>query len=317
MRHIVNRVIVSILMLVAASILIFVVLRALPGDPVLTRLAGSQGVDQNSIQRLRAEAGLDRPLIAQYFGWVTGILHGDLGQSYFSHQPVAALLTQRIGPTVELTVLAVLLSVVLALPAAVAAAERPGGWADRLVTSFAAAGMSFPPFVAGIALILIFSVGLHWLPARGYTPLTTDPVQNLRDMTLPAIALAIGAAPLVYRYLKGELITAFDSDYARTAEGKGVPRSRVVVRHALRNAALPSLTMIGLIVGYTLGGSVIVEYAFGISGLGSLSVEAAFRRDYAVLQSVVLLVSALFILVTLAVDVLTGLLDPRTRTRHG
>jgi len=137
-------------------------------------------------------------------------------------------------------------------------------------------------------------------------------------MVLPAIALAVGAAPLVFRYLKGELITAFDSQYVRTAEGKGASRYQVIVRHALRNAALPSLTMIGLIVGYTLGGSVIVEYAFGISGLGSLSVESAFRRDYAVLQSVVLLVSAMFILVTLAVDILTSALDPRTRVhQHG
>ena len=316
MRYVVKRVTISVLMMVAASILIFAVLRALPGDPVLARLAGSEGVDQNSIQRLRAEAGLDRPLVVQYLSWVTGILHGNLGVSYFSHQPVSTLLAQRIGPTVELTVLAVALSVLLALPAAVAAAERPGRSVDRVVTSFAAAGMSFPPFVAGILLILVFSVSLRWLPARGYTPLTSDPVQNLREMVLPAIALAVGAAPLVFRYLKGELITAFESQYVRTAEGKGASRYQVIVRHALRNAALPSLTMIGLIVGYTLGGSVIVEYAFGISGLGSLSVESAFRRDYAVLQSVVLLVSAMFILVTLAVDLVTSVLDPRTRVHQ-
>jgi peptide/nickel transport system permease protein len=314
MPDVVKRLSISLVMLVGVSIMIFVVLRALPGDPVLARLAGSQGVDQNTIHRLRVEAGLDRPLISQYWSWVTGALHGNLGYSYFSHQSVSTLLAQRLGPTVELTMVAIALSIAAAVPAAIAAAQRPGGRVDRVVTSAAAAGMSFPPFVAGILLILVFSVSLHWLPARGYASVTDDPVENLRTILLPSIALAIAAAPLIFRYLKAELITALGSRYALAAEGKGASSRQVVLRHALRNAALPSLTMVGLLVGYTLGGSVIVEYVFGISGLGSLSIESAFRRDYAVLQSVVLLVSAMFIVVTLLVDIAAALLDPRTRT---
>lgn len=317
MRYVLRRCAISIGLLIATSILIFAVLRALPGDPVLARLAGSQGVDQATIAHLRAVAGLDRPLVTQYFSWVSGMLHGDFGQSYFSHQPVSALIAQRFPPTLELTILAVLLSVAVAIPAAIAAAQRPGGPVDRIITSIAAAGMAFPPFVAGILLILVFSVGLRWFPALGYVGITQNPLQNLRSVILPSIALSTGALPLIFRYLKTELLTAFDSQYVRTAEGKGASRTRVVLRHALRNAALPSLTMVGLIVGYTLGGSVIVEYVFGFSGLGSLSVESAFQRDYAVLQSVVLLVSAMFILVSLAVDLLSWALDPRTRQHHG
>ncbi|MBB5627142.1 ABC transporter permease [Sphaerisporangium krabiense] len=316
MRYVVRRVLISAGMLAGLSVVIFAVLRALPGDPVTARLGAAQGFDQAAIDRLRAAAGLDRPLVTQYLAWVSGMLRGDLGDSYFNRMPVSDLIAARLGPTLELTVLAVALSVAVATPAAIAAAVRPDGWADRLIGALASAGMAFPPFVAGILLILAFSVTLRWLPARGFVPLSESVGGNLASLALPAVSLSAVAAPLVLRYLRGELITALASAYARTAEGKGAPRRVVVVRHALRNAALPSLTMLGLIVGYTLGGSVIVEYTFGFSGLGSLSVESAFQRDYAVLQSVVLLVSALFIGVSLAVDLAVWALDPRTRSRR-
>jgi peptide/nickel transport system permease protein len=313
MRYVLKRLLISVIMLLGVSILIFAILRALPGDPVLARLAGSQGVDQNTIARLRTEAGLDRPLSSQYWSWMAGAVHGNLGRSYFSHLPVSTLLAQRIGPTAELTFVAIALSILIALPMATIAAQHPGSWVDRILTAGTATGMSFPPFVAGILLILLFSVSLHWLPARGYVSLADDPIGNLRTILLPSLALATGAAPLIFRYLKGELVSQLRSRYAQTAEGKGASPTQVVLRHALRNAALPSLTMIGLLIGYTLGGSVIVEYVFGISGLGSLSVESAFDRDYAVLQSVVLLVSAMFVVVTLLVDLATTFLDPRTK----
>jgi peptide/nickel transport system permease protein len=274
-------------------------------------------VNQAMIDRLRSSAGLDRPLVSQYFSWVAGMTHGNLGRSYFTDRQVSSMILSALGPTLELTVLGVALSVLVAVPAAMAAARRPRGWLDRSITAIASAGMAFPPFVAGILLIIVFSITVHWFPARGFIPLTQDPVQNLRSMILPSISLAAGAAPLILRYLRSELVTALNSDYVRTAAGKGAPERRVMLRHALPNAALPSLTMIGLITGYTLGGSVVVEYVFGFSGLGALSVQAAFRRDYAVLQSVVLLISALFILVSLTVDLLGWWLDPRTRGHRG
>ncbi len=314
--YIVKRVSISLVMIAGSSILIFAVLRALPGDPVIARLGAARGTDQATIDRLRAEAGLDRPVVSQYLSWVAGIAHGDFGRSYVSQRTVSSLIAARLGPTLELTFLAMTLAVAAAVPAAIAAAARPGGWVDRCVTAAASVGMAFPPFVAGILLILLFSVTLKWLPARGYVPLIQNPGQNVRDMVMPALALCLVAAPLLVRYLRTELISALASQFARTAAGKGAPARTVVLRHALRNAALPSLTMLGLIVGYTLGGSVIVEYVFGFAGLGSLSVESAFQRDYSVLQSVVLLISVLFILVSMVIDLLVWSLDPRTRGHH-
>lgn len=314
-RYVLKRLIVSVYTLVVVSVAIFFILRFLPGDPVAARLGASAGIDQATIDRLRLEAGLDDPILTQYGHWVAGIVRGDWGASYFNDQSVTALISQRLPVTLELTALAMVLSVALAIGAALWAVKRPGGPVDRLMSTLASLGMAFPPFVAAIFLVVVFSVTLGWLPARGYVPFTEDPPGNLEHMILPAIALSAAAAPLILRYARSELIGALTSSYVRTAEGKGASSRRTVLRHALPNAAIPTLTMIGLVTGSTLGGSVVVEYVFGLSGLGSLSVEAAFRRDYAVLQSTVLLVSAMFIVVSLAVDLLTWRLDPRTRGR--
>lgn len=316
-RYVIKRTAISVVLLIAVSMVIFIVLRALPGSPVTARLGTSQGITQAMIERLTKSAGLDRPLPSQYLSWASGLLHGNLGTSYFTGQPVSTLIGSAIGPTLELTILGVALSVIIAVVAAVASARRPGSRLDGIITAASSAGMAFPPFVAGIVLIIVFAVQAHMLPARGYVPIWSDPAGNLRDMTLPSLSLAIGAAPLVLRYLRNELVTSLDSNYVRTVTGKGASEARVLLRHALPNAALPSLTMIGLITGYTLGGSVIVEYAFGLSGLGALSIQAAFNRDYAILQSVVLLISTLFIGVSLAVDLIAWRLDPRTKGRHG
>lgn len=312
-RYVTIRVATSVLLLVATSVIVFAVLRALPGDPVITRLGSTQGVSQETIDRLRGDLGLDRSVLSQYFDWVGGLLRGDFGSSYFSQYSVTDLIGQRIGTTLELTIASVALSVAIAVPTAVVAALRPHGWADRAISALSSLGMAFPPFVASIFLLLIFSVQLGWLPARGWVPLSEDVGENLRHLVLPSAALAAVASPLIVRYLRAELVEALDQPYVRTAEGKGVPRLRVVLRHALRNALLPALTSVGLIFGYTLGGAVLVEYVFGLPGLGSLAVESALRRDYAVLQTVVLLLCAGFILTTLVVDLTGRALDPRLR----
>lgn len=310
---VIRRAATSVLLLVAASVLVFVILRLLPGDPIITRLGATAGANPEAIDQLRREAGLEDPILQQYFDWVGGVLSGDFGQSYFSQFSVTELIGRRIGATLQLTAVAIAFSLLIAVPAAVFCALRRGSWFDRLVTTGSTVGMALPQFLLGILLILVFAVELRWLPARGYVPFVDDPVENMRRMVLPALTLAVAAAPLILRYLRASMIEVLDSSYIRTAEGKGVPHRRVVVSHALRNALIPGLTMLGMIVGYTLGGVVIVEYVFGIPGLGSLAVESVFKRDYAVLQSVVLLISALFILTTLAVDLLYGVLDPRLR----
>ncbi|MFK4791022.1 ABC transporter permease [Microbacterium sp. ZW T5_56] len=314
-----RRVAISIAMLIATSLIIFIVLRLLPGDPVITRLGSTPGVDAAMIERLRQEAGLDAPVIQQYLTWIGGLVRGDFGQSYFNQFSVTELIGQRLPATLELTFLGILLAVVIAMPLGVLASLRPLGVVDRIVTAFSTVGMALPQFLIGIALIIVFAVQTKLLPARGYTPFEEDPGENLVRMVLPALTLAIAAAPLLIRYLRASMIEVLDSSYIRTATGKGQSRWGVVIGHGLRNALIPSLTMLGLIVGYTLGGVVIVEYVFGIPGLGSLAIDAVFKRDYAVLQSVVLLISAMFIITTLIVDLLYGVLDPRLRTkgRHG
>jgi peptide/nickel transport system permease protein len=313
--YLITRVAVTLGMLFATSIIVFAVLRVIPGDPLVTRLGSTRGVSQETIDQLRHQLGLDRSVVAQYLSWLGGIPRGDLGKSYFNDYPVGTLIGQRIGCTMELTILAVVLSIVVAVPAAVLSAVKPSGAFDRVVSVLGSFGMAFPPFVAAIFLLLLFSVQLGWLPARGYVSFADDPGENLRHMILPAVSLAIIAAPLIMRYLRADLIEALTSPYIRTAEGKGVPRRDVVLRHALRNALLPGLTSVGLIFGYTVGGAVLVEYVFGLPGLGSLAVESAVKRDYAVLQSVVLLLSAVFIVTMLVVDLLSFSLDPRLRLR--
>jgi len=310
---IVRRLAVSIVMLAAVSALIFVVLRLLPGDPVITRLGATSGISPEVIAELRKNAGLDDPIAVQYFKWVAGAVTGDFGHSYFNQYSVTELISQRFPTTIELTVVSMVLAVALAVPAALIAVRRPGGVIDRVVTTLASAGIAVPNFIVGVLLIVIFAVKLKWLPSRGFTPLGESLGGNLRSLILPSVTLAITAAPLLIRFLRSSLLESLSAPYIRTARGKGGSGARVLIVHALRNALIPAVTMLGLIVGYTLGGAVIIEYIFGLPGLGSLAVDAVVKRDYAVLQSCVLLISALFILTTFIVDVVTGILDPRLR----
>lgn len=300
-------------MLVATSLLIFVILRLLPGDPIITRLGATPDIDAETIQRLREEAGLEAPLFEQYFTWVGGIFRGDFGQSFFNQFSVTELIIMQLPATIQLTFTGILVAILIAVPAGVWASLRPLGVADRIITAFSTASIAMPQFIVGIVLILIFAVQLQWLPARGYVPLSESISENLLRMILPALTLGIAGAPLLLRYLRATMIEVLASPYIRTAIGKGQTAAGVIVKHALRNALIPTLTMLGLLLGYSLGGVIIIEYVFGIPGLGSLAIDAVFKRDYAVLQSVVVLVAALFILVSLTVDLLYGVLDPRLR----
>lgn len=308
-----RRLAVSIAMLIAVSALIFAVLRLLPGDPVITRLGATPGVSAETIAALRKSAGLDAPIATQYVRWIGGVVHGDFGQSYFNQYSVTDLIAQRLPTTLELTILAMVLAVLLATPAALVAVRRPSGVIDRFITTLASAGMALPNFIVGVLLIVVFAVKLRLLPSRGFTPLSQSIGANLESMLLPAVTLAIAAAPLLVRFLRASLLEALAAPYIRTARGKGGSRVRVLLMHALRNALVPAVTMLGLIVGYTLGGAVIIEYIFGLPGIGSLAVDAVTKRDYAVLQSCVLLISAMFIFTTFVVDIVTGLVDPRMK----
>lgn len=315
-KFFVTRVATSVLLLVATSVLVFFVLRLLPGDPIITRLGETSTVGPEVIAQMRADLGLDQPLIVQYWNWLLGAVRGDFGVSYFSQYSVTELIAGRIGPTVELAVLALLLTVIISLPVSIVSARRPGGAVDRFVQGLCSIAMSTPQFLLGVLLIMVFGVWLDLVPSRGFVPISEGIGANLERMILPATTLAIVSAPILIRFIRASLIEALSSPYVRTAEGKGVSKGKIITHHALQNALIPALTIVGLMTGGLLGGAVVIEYVFGFSGLGSLAIEAVGKRDYAIVQATTLLISAMFILVSLIVDLLYGVLDPRLRVRR-
>lgn len=303
----------SALMLALTSLLIFVTLRVIPGNPVITRYGATRGVDPKALEELMRQLGLDKPIPIQYLDWIGGVIKGDFGVSYFSQFSVTTLIGQRLGPTVELAAIALALALLISIPAGIIAGVRPNSLIDRALSAFATVGLAIPPFVLAIILVVIFAVGLKLLPAQGYVDFSENPGKNLTLVLLPSVTLAIVAAAPIVRFLRASILETIQSPYIRTAEGKGLLWRQVVLRHALPNALVPTVTVVGLIVGYMLGGVVVIEYVFGWQGLGALAVDAVLKRDYAVLQSVVLLVAAAFILVNLLVDLLYGVIDPRLR----
>jgi peptide/nickel transport system permease protein len=314
LRYVIRRAVTSITLLVLSSIVIFLVLRVIPGDPTITKLGGSiKNVDPRALQAIKHQLGLDRSLPSQYVHWVGGVLHGDFGISYFSQFPVTTLVSQRIGATLELAVLAMAIGLLIAIPAATFSAIWRNRVFDVILSGFAAIGMATPAFVTGIVLIVIFGLKLHLLPTQGYTSFSHHPIASVKTTLLPAITLGIAVAAPVLRVLRSSIVEVDTAPFIRTAQGKGLLRRQVVIRHLLPNAALPTLTLIGVIVGSLLGGAVVVEYVFARPGLGSLMVDSVFQRDYGVLQTLVLLAAAAFILTSFAVDVLYGVVDPRLR----
>jgi peptide/nickel transport system permease protein len=313
-----KRVAVSVALLILSSILIFCLMRVIPGDPTITKVSASgtsKGSTERTLRAVRHELGLDRSLPSQYFHWMGGVARGDFGKSYFSQFPVTKLISQQIGATLELAILALLLGVLIAVPAAVIGSIWRNRLFDGAVSGFTAVGMSTPAFVSGIVLIIVFGVKLKLLPTQGYVSIEHHPVESVKTAILPSITLAIAVAAPLLRILNATLREVASAPFIRTAAGKGLLRRQVVLRHLLPNATLPALTTLGVIVGSLLGGAVIVEHVFARPGLGTLMVDSVFDRDYAVLQSLVLLAAATFILSSLAIDLLYGVIDPRLRVR--
>ena len=313
-RYVLRRLLTSVALLFVSSILIFLVMRVIPGDPTLTKLGGTiKDVDPKALAGIKHELGLDKSLPAQYLDWVGGIFHGSFGHSYFSQFPVTTLIGQRIGATLELAILAMLIGLAIAVPAATLGAIWRNRVVDSLLSGFAAVGMATPAFVTGIALIILFGLKLRWLPTQGYVSFQHHPLESIRSTLLPAITLGISVAAPTLRILRASLVDVGSASYIRTAQGKGLLRHQVVVRHLLPNASIPALTTVGVIVGHLLGGAVVVEYVFARQGLGTLLVDSVFQRDYGVLQALVLLAAAAFIATSLVVDILYGVIDPRLR----
>ena len=312
-RYLLRRAISSSIVLATSVVIVFMSIRILPGDPVLARLGAATEVTPAALKLLREEAGLNHPLLVQFFTWLSHALRGDLGVSYVSQFSVTHLVAERLPATFELTFFIIFLSCVFSLILAPLSVLKPGGFIDRIIGYSTSMGLSVPGFVTGIILILIFSLKLQWLPSLGFTPISQSITENLKLLILPSITGALTATPYLVRYLRASMLEIKQSSFIRTAEGKGLSNSRIMFRHILPNSLVPTLTMLGLIVGYTLSGVIIIEYMFGLPGIGSLAIESAFKRDYAVIQGVSLVIITLFILTTLVFDIICGLVDPRLR----
>jgi peptide/nickel transport system permease protein len=293
------------------AILVFGLLHVVPGDPAAI-IAGDYATAED-VARIRSKLGLDRPFLTQVEIWLSNIVHGDLGTSIFSGLPVATLIKQRAEATVALTVLAMLISIGVGVPLGVLAAWRKGSWIDRVVMVLAVSGFSMPVFWLGFVLVYAFAISVPWLPVQGFQPLAGGVGPFLRHLILPAVTLSVVYMALIARMTRASMLGVLGEDYIRTAFAKGLAPRRVLLRHALKNASLPVVTVIGLGVALLIGGAVVTESVFALPGLGRLTVDAIVRRDYPVIQGVILVVSAAYVLINLVVDLLYVVLDPRIR----
>ena len=307
----VRRLVTLIPTLVFVSMLIFSLQQLLPGDPALV-LAG-EDPSPEAIAHIRAKLHLDDPLPVRYGYWIAGVLQGDLGESARTHQPVLELILQKLPVTIELALLALLIALVISIPAGIVSAVYKGSAVDTGATVFALTGLSTPNFWLGIMLILLFSVELGWLPASGYVSPFENLRANLAAMIMPAFVLGNAIAASLMRHMRSSMLQELSADYVRTARAKGLSERVVVLKHALRNALTPVITLGALELGTLLSGAVLTEQVFTIPGFGNLIIDAVFNRDYAVVQGVVLVTATTYIMLNLFADMAYFMLNPRLR----
>jgi peptide/nickel transport system permease protein len=306
-----RRVLATIPVMGVVAVFVFGLLHLTPGDPAVI-IAGDFATAED-IARIHTQLGLDRPLHVQFTAWVARITRGDLGTSIFSRRPVAELLGQRLEPTIVLSLTTLVLAVLIAVPVGVVAACRAGTWLDRLVMGFAVFGFSVPVFVLGYLLIYVFAIRLDWLPVQGYVGLDRGLWPCLRSVLLPSAALGVVYVALIARITRASVLEVLSQDYIRTAEAKGLAPATVLLAHALKNAAVPIVTIIGVGLTLLIGGVVITESVFALPGVGRLTVDAILRRDYPIIQAVILVFSGVYVLVNLLIDLTYIVLDPRIR----
>ena len=312
-RLILHRIAATIPVLLLVTAGVFALIHLTPGDPIDAMMAES--VDDSVKRELRQTLGLDRPLYLQYASWMGRLLQGDLGRSIRNQEPVIENVGRRIKPSLQLAGLAMAISLLVATPIGILSAARRNSTLDRFGTSFALFGICMPNFLIALLLIFLFGVTLRWLPISGYVDPTEELWAGLRSLALPAITLGLALAAVITRTLRSSMLEALSEDYIRTARAKGLSDGAVIRRHALKNALIPVVTVLGLQLGTLIGGAVITEYVFALPGVGRLVVDAVFARDYPLVQGVVLLIATGYIVSNLAVDLLDGWIDPRIRHR--
>jgi peptide/nickel transport system permease protein len=311
LAYVLRRLAATIAVMAVVAFVVFGLLYFTPGDPAAI-LAGDAATDDD-IRKIREKLGLDQPFFIRLGAWLWALAHGDLGTSIFTNLPVTTLIGQRVEPTAALTLCTLLVAVLVAVALGVLAAARVGTWIDRLVMGFSVLGFSVPVFVLAYILILVFSIQLDWLPVQGYSNLRDGFWPWLSHLILPSIALGTVYMALIARITRASMLEVLAQDYIRTAQAKGLDELGVVTRHALKNAAIPIVTIVGIGVALLISGAVVTETVFAIPGIGRLTVDAILRRDYPIIQGVTLLFSAIYVLVNLLVDLSYLVLDPRIR----
>lgn len=308
-RYIIRRAVLLLPVLLVVGIVVFTLIHLTPGDPAAVALGAEASPEE--IEALRERLGLNRPLPVQFFVWFTDVLRFDLGESIFLDMEVTQALRDRAQPTVLLTLYSLIIAIAIGIPSGVVAALREKSLLDRSLMVFSISGAAIPVFVLGILMILLFSVRLEWLPTGGYTDINEDPVDHFKRMIMPSVALGFASAGLLARLVRSSMLETLREDYVRTARAKGLAERAVVVRHALRNALIPAVTVVGLLIGTLLGGAVVTETVFTIPGMGRLIVQSVLRRDYPVIQGAVMLIASFYVIANLLVDVLYVVIDPR------
>lgn len=314
-EYILRRLLLLIPTIIGVTLIVFLMMHFIPGDPV-TNMMGEM-FSKEDAARLRHELGLDQPLLWQYLKWLFFLFRGDWGRSLFTHEAVLTELLYRLPVSIELLFLSTLLSLLIALPAGIIAAIRPNSWKDYSAMIIAMAGVSLPEFFLGVLLFLLFALLLGWLPVAGYVPLSDNPVEHFRHLILPTIALGLPRAALITRLMRATLLEVLKMEFVTTARAKGLGEEVVILKHAMKNALIPTITVVGLQVGFLIGGAIVVETVFAIPGIGSFGIEAIIKRDYPQVQAFVLIGASVFVVANLVVDLLYAVIDPRIQYSTG
>ncbi|MDN4493512.1 ABC transporter permease [Ureibacillus aquaedulcis] len=313
-EYIVRRLIFGIFVLFIMTTFIFIVMRAVPGDVVTLQLANS-GATAEQMDALKAEMGLDKSVLGQLVDWVSKAIQGDLGNSLWSGQQVSQIILERLPVTIQLALMSIVLAIIIGIPIGVISAVKQNSFIDHFLKIISIGGLSIPNFWLGLIMLTVLSLALNWIPPLGYQSFAENPFVNLQQMFLPAICLAITLSASIVRMTRSAVLEVLHSEFIRTVRAKGAKEGIVIFKHALRNSLVSVITLIGLQIGYLLGGTVVLESIFALPGLGSLIFESVLVRDYPIVQSTVLVFGGMFLLVNLIVDVMYGWVDPRIRAK--
>jgi peptide/nickel transport system permease protein len=314
--YIIRRLIQALIVLIIVTLLVFFVMRLLPGDPIIIYVAQTaqlEAMPPEMVDALRAQFGLDKPIMVQYFNWMAGIFRGDFGTSIFYHENVGTLMGERFPVTAHIGVLALIVGAVLGVLAGLLAAIRRGKWLDKVITPLTYIGITIPVFFLAILMIYFFGLMLGWLPIYGYTSPLKDFWLSTRQLIMPVICMAVFSLAANARQMRSSMLEVVRQDYIRTAWAKGLSERRVIIKHAMKNSLIPVITLMGLGVGLVLGGSVLVETIFAIPGVGRLFVSSILGQDYVVVQAITFVIALIILVVNLIVDISYGWLDPRIR----